>query len=313
MKMAYKRIDNDNDDDDNMSATDYLNVTWSELFYSIITAGRLNPLYSLNCPQYSIYEGMYKVFLLRAMLDVDDNDNIVQSNTYANLEPTEKGMASFYLGMMITALLTRRLLNFQFVTHLHFLEQIGVSIPRRTQYKPDFIAYDALLNQYAVLESKGRSNGMCNEALGKGKAQTQSILDINGVVPTFRYVCMTYFSERKLSTIFQDPKGADKKAFSIEFDRNYFFKMYYKSFFDFLKKTDSLYTKYISNEKYSIGIFEKLGIEIGLPYKIVEDYYLENLNSVVQLLLLKKRNCALRQVSSDYYIGPDFTYVSLKK
>lgn len=89
---------------------------------------------------------------------------------------------------------------------------------------------------------------MCNEALGKGKTQTQSILDINGVIPTFRYVCMTYFSERELSAIFQDPRGTDKKAFSIEFDKNHFFQMYYKSFFDFKKKTDSLYTKYISGE-----------------------------------------------------------------
>ena len=46
---------------------------------------------------------------------------------------------------------------------------------------------------------------------------------------------------------------------------------------------------------------------------MVKDYYLENLNSVVQSFLSKTRNYARRQVSSDYYIGPDFIYVSLKE
>lgn len=79
-----------------------------------------------------------------------------------------------------------------------------------------------------------------------------------------------------------------------------------------LKKRQILYIRNIFQAN-NIGIIEKLGVEIGLPHKMVKDYYLENLNSVVQSLLSKTRNYARRQVSSDYYIGPDFIYVSLKE
>ncbi len=238
-----------------------LSVTWAELVWGAVTYGKSSSCYHLKHPGHSRAEKKYRTYLLYTCLTQKDS-NLFKSGLYAEMDQTEKGAASYFLGMTLTKLFAGRLLGTPLLWHVSTSSQAISFIPGKS--RPDLIGCSSRLNEWIVAEAKGRSDGFDSSALSKAKAQSQMITTINGKAPKFRFGSESYFSPH-LCIELEDPP-AIKKAAPVEFKIAEAVGEYY-SILPILKERGS--KELIDGITYLTMHDEDVGVTIGLPADFV--------------------------------------------
>lgn len=165
-----------------------METSWNELMWAMVTVGKFNNTCRLigSIPAWG--EIIFKAALVLAALDVNAHNQLIKTRTYSSLDPSEKNVLSYYLGMMMIKLISSRLWRIYHLVHFDFVDwdvvkNYDTHTGEKSRKKPDLIGYNNIGSTYTIFEAKGRSDDKINEALHKGKEQTRVIDIINGQNP----------------------------------------------------------------------------------------------------------------------------------
>lgn len=125
-----------------------------------------------------------------------------RSNSYARLDPAEKGAVSFFLGQAQAKLFAHDFFRISRFVHLDFVLEHTGQLRNRT--RPDFLGLQGRNSAIAV-EAKGRSLGCEDRLVDKAKDQVRSLPNIKGYSPPVAYAHIAYFEGDMWSAYMVDP------------------------------------------------------------------------------------------------------------
>ena len=85
-----------------------LSTTWDELLWAAITIGRPSTYHVFRHGEASFHEAIFRLALIRMAVEQDTGGYLRRTDAFAALDPTEKGMVS-YFGMTVCKLFASRL------------------------------------------------------------------------------------------------------------------------------------------------------------------------------------------------------------
>lgn len=201
-----------------------------ELLHAVITCGMpVQRITAAFCSKKRL-ELIYKLFLVETALDTE-GDRLKKAKRIAYLDSSEKSVMSYYMGMFLTKLISKRMYDTDYLTHLNLIEKMdgdGFIDFFNSEWRPDMIGLQNAGNAWSVWEAKGGSNRR-EQALKKGSQQAAAIESINGVLPAPAAVCMTYYDHGFLCGVVREPEKEEaKKREKVRFEEEAFFRAYYK-------------------------------------------------------------------------------------
>ncbi|HHY28635.1 MAG TPA: hypothetical protein GX523_18205 [Desulfitobacterium dehalogenans] len=217
-----------------LSGWNTLTVSWGEFIWAAVTVGRNSMRDILIHGQYSIYEMVYRSFLIYANLQETLSGNIIKSSAYKSLDPSEKSAVSYFIGLTSTKLICEKLLGVPWLMHLDVYKNLHPKL-NNGKSRPDLVGLDQRGN-WIVAEAKGRTNEFEPDALSKAKKQTRNLRKVAGQFPNLRMAVESYFdqfnAENPLAIRIEDPEDFEPNAPDLEITLNKYFADYYKPFVD---------------------------------------------------------------------------------
>lgn len=287
-----------------------LDFTVQELMWSAITVGRANFIDVLSNGIYSEYEILYRASIVFANI-AQNGVTLVKSSAYENLDPSEKGAVSYFLGLTFTKLLSAKLLNIPWLLHIDvYREQFtrngqafGFGSSRS---RPDLIGLDNL-RRWIVIESKGRTNSMRGNVLEEAKNQTKKLRKIGTEDPELRVAVVTHFTNGQLIVDWSDPEGFNEDYFDIQTDTEEYLANYYKLIFNILSSKNNDTKEFNGFITYT---FDNINLTIGLDRKIFNAYKTLNLKTIVHINIFKPEQLSSIE-DQDFFVGIDGIVVGL--
>lgn len=130
-----------------------------------------------------------------------------RSDSYARLDPSEKGAVSFFLGQAQAKLFAHDFFGVDLFVHYDsYLAHHGGS--RRTT-RPDFIGFNGH-NVSIGVEAKGRSNRFEPGLIARAKHQVSSLPTVQGHPTSATYVHVAYFDGDEWCAYLEDPPRQDE-------------------------------------------------------------------------------------------------------
>jgi hypothetical protein len=181
-----------------------LSTSWDELLWAAITLGRPSTYHVFRYGQASFHEAIFRLALVRMAVEQDRNGYLRRTNAFAALDPTEKGMVSYFLGMTLCKVFASRLLVTPWLLHLDVFRSVlnPVTLGRS---RPDLVGEDANGNWYAF-ESKGRSSVPSQGDKAKAKAQAQRLVSVKGINCSLQIGSLAFFKSEMLEFYWRDPE-----------------------------------------------------------------------------------------------------------
>lgn len=287
-----------------------LDFTVQELMWSAITVGRANFIDVLSNGIYSEYEILYRASIVFANI-AQNGVTLVKSSAYENLDPSEKGAVSYFLGLTFTKLLSAKLLNIPWLLHIDvYREQFtrngqafGFGSSRS---RPDLIGLDNL-RRWIVIESKGRTNSMRGNVLEEAKNQTKKLRKIGTEDPELRVAVVTHFTNGQLIVDWSDPEGFNEDYFDIQTDTEEYLANYYKLIFNILSSKNNDTKEFNGFITYT---FDNINLTIGLDRKIFNAYKTLSLKTIVHINIFKSEQFSSIE-DQDFFVGIDGIVVGL--
>ena len=146
-------------------------------------------------------------------VEQDWNVYLRRTDAFAALDPTEKGMVSYFLGMTLCKLFASRLLLAPWLLHLDVFRSVlnPVTLGRS---RPDLVGEDISGNWHAF-ESKGRSSVPSSGDKAKAKAQAQRLVSVNGLNCSLQVGSFAFFRSDVLEFYWRDPEPNSKDAIHL--------------------------------------------------------------------------------------------------
>jgi hypothetical protein len=252
-------------------------VTSEELLEVIVTCGM--PAYYVKSSSSKInrYEEiLFKQYLIETALKTENDYLAINNEKLQYLDSSERGVISYYLGMFITKLISKKKFKQDYLVHLSILEKTNSVIytPNNTKVRPDFIGFSNTNSKYSVFESKARKNNV-KATLKKAVDQVLAVKYINGDKPENSVANMIFFNKEKLHAITVDPPPHDEITITV--DQSKFLKAYYQPIVELIRESGGIrcQNKLISSS-ISLGDFD---LSIEIPEIIYRKAVENNLNS----------------------------------
>jgi hypothetical protein len=244
-----------------------VDCAWSDILRAAISVGRRNARAVFAHGQYSVFEANYRAYMVKANLTEDQNQRLVRTEAYQELDPTEKGAVSYFLSMGLVKLLCEHFFGVKWLLHLdNFAGDIDPPLGRGS--RPDLIGRDAN-DDWVVVEVKGRSNEIRDTVLDDGKAQCTMITHIEQQVPALRIVAALGFEEHRVQTVIRDPEGDRDPRSELKIGRAKLLREYYTPIADAVRSEGRQDRQVIGNRTFIMARFEALDFELGLDDRIV--------------------------------------------
>ena len=251
--------------------THKISVDWVDLVWAAVTYGNGNASQLIAYKWHSIAELIVRAHSVYAYLR-DGSTGYEKSDLYSKLDATEKGAASYFLGMTMCKIFAAQKLNRPWLFHVSLASSNGASIvfSKMSKERPDLVGYTANSN-WIVAEAKGRSKKLSTKALVKAKNQSRMIKSVNGTLPLHRFGIQTYFDPH-LKVNVEDPP-ASREAYPVDIDLREALVNYYS-----LTSTLSRHgeRREIGGEQYLVSTDPRSGLSVGLPVKIATQPVLQS-------------------------------------
>lgn len=195
-----------------------------ELLHALLTCGM--PIQRLS----AFYEGKRKMDVLQKMFFVEtaleaSGEHLKKSIETMYLDSSEKSVISYYIGIIFTKLICKKVYGIEHLTMLNTIpNEAGYMDYFRGQWRPDLIGHKMAEDTWSVWEAKGGSNRR-EPALKMGCEQAGDIQKINGNPPEMAAVCMTYYDHGYLTAAMKKTVSTEGEVLSI--DKKNFFESYY--------------------------------------------------------------------------------------
>lgn len=187
-----------------------LTVSWSELIWAAVTVGRRHWSDVIRYGLYSALEIVYRAAMIQANIRASVQGELVKTDAYLRLDPSEKSAVSYFLGLTLTKVAAYRFFGVPWLLHLDvYADELG--LVKVGHFMPDLVGEDNL-GRWHVLEAKGRSHGLDNQVILRAKTQTAGLSRICGLEPYLRVASLAYFSGKTLCLHLEDPEEVDKHA-----------------------------------------------------------------------------------------------------
>jgi hypothetical protein len=255
-----------------LRGTNNITFGWIDLLWAAVSVGKLGYADLLGYGHFSIDEILFRCYLVDSHL-MQYGDRIYKSPLYESLDPTEKGAASYFIGMAISKLIGLYLFN---VPHLVHFEKIKTlyKVNNQGQSRPDLVGIDTIGN-WVIFEAKGRSRGFSRYALNQAKLQTGTIFKISGMTPTLKVATESYFMPY-LSVYVADPEIPNNEIINVEINETQLLQSYYSTLREAIRPSPR--EEFIQNRLYLFRDFESLGISIGMMQILIQQFDSNEMN-----------------------------------
>lgn len=190
-----------------------LNTSWNELLWAALTIGRPSTYHVLRHGPASFHEAIFRLALIRMAVEQDHKGFLRRTGAYAALDPTEKGMVSYFLGMTLCKLFAARLLRTPWLLHLDvFRNQLDPVILGRS--RPDLVGED-VTGKWHAFECKGRSSAPTSADKAKAKKQANRLLALGGTRTSLHIGTFSYFRRDVLEFYWRDPEPDEEDAINL--------------------------------------------------------------------------------------------------
>lgn len=235
-----------------------LNVSWQELVGAVVTVGRW-PTDLFAHGQFSFAEAVHRAFCLYAYLKTM-NGRLCHTATYESLDPSERGIVSYYLGMAAAKIFASRCLGVPWLMHL---SRYGAawSVTYTTDSRPDLFGFDTA-GRWTVAEAKGRAR-FRTALIGKMQNQKNAVGSINGVTPNFRIGTSTRFRRGDAELRVIDPP-ADDVPDGLYLDTGLWLRAYYAPLATLMEGDAQP-----SNDGFVYGSIPGVDVVVGLHEPVV--------------------------------------------
>ncbi|CAO4132614.1 hypothetical protein [Methylorubrum extorquens] len=193
-----------------------LPVTWNDIVWAALTIGRPSVHHVFEHGTSSLYEAMFRIGLVRMALEQSGPHatRLRRTRAFKDLDPTEKGAVSYFLGMAFCKVFASARLRTPWLLHLDaFKGRIALSSLGRS--RPDLIGQQTTTGNWLVFETKGRAGKPSSADRTKAKAQAQRVTSISGSTPALRVGTFAYFRNDALHFLWIDPPAAGGKGVEI--------------------------------------------------------------------------------------------------
>lgn len=190
-----------------------LSTSWDELLWAAITIGRPSTYHVFRYGQPSFHEAIFRLALVRMAVEQDWNRYLCRTDAFAALDPTEKGMVSYFLGMTLCKLFASRLLLTPWLLHLDVFRPVLNSVTLGRS-RPDLVGEDNRGNWHAF-ESKGRSSVPSSADKSKAKAQAQRLISVNGRNCSLQVGSFAFFRSNVLEFYWRDPEPDSRDTIEL--------------------------------------------------------------------------------------------------
>ncbi|SFQ96895.1 hypothetical protein [Desulfoscipio geothermicus] len=244
-----------------------LSCTWEEIIWAAITVGRKNWSHVIRFGEYSRFEILYRLSIVYANLQ-QENNSLIRSHAYINLDPSEKSAISYFLGLTSAKLFAAKLLNVFWLMHIEKYQNIHQMQFWNGRSRPDLFGPNNR-REWVVIEAKGRSNRFDSQTLEKAKYQVRMLRTIAGQFPVLRVALESHFRNSTFQVFWKDPEGFDENSFDLNIQLCNFIYDYYLPFIVLFNdnKVD-VNTINAYQRKYDVVNIYEADIKIGLDAKL---------------------------------------------
>lgn len=238
-------------------------VDWVDLVWAAVTYGKGNASQLIAFKWHSIAELIVRAHSVYAYLRAGAI-GYEKSDLYSKLDATEKGAASYFLGMTMCKIFADQKLNAPWLFHVSLASSNGASIvlSKMSKERPDLVGLTDK-SQWIVAEAKGRSKKFSSKALVKAKKQSTMVKSVNGIIPLYRFGIQSYF-EPHLKVEVEDPP-ASRESYPVEIDVQAALINYYSLASNLSRHGEK---KNIGGEEYLVSSDPRSGLSLGLPADI---------------------------------------------
>lgn len=294
-----------------------MKVTWEDLIWSAITVGRKNRAAVIQHDYYSLLEMIYRSTMIGANLRSSNKDELIKTDAYKSLDPSEKSAISYFLGLSFAKLAAEKLLGIPWLIHLDCFSDL--SIDPKDNRRPDLIGMD-YQGRWGVFEAKGRTNSIEKKLIQKAKKQTQMVRKIDGSNPWVRIASISYFFYHKLKLHLEDPDETHSDAidFEIPGGEDQFLKYYYQPFISLVENSQSSQEE-VADRTINVVELIEIDLAVGLDAQVQE--ILTSVNSIRPRLSNHLEGTTQRRSGNDDavlpvedtapFLGPDGILVRL--
>jgi hypothetical protein len=248
-----------------------LAITWPELVWAAISVGRAELLHLMRFGPFSTFEIVYRAALVFANLKERPDGNIIRSEAYDGLDPSEKGAVSYFLGLTIAKLVADRLLSVPWLMHLDVYRHELQPVLQSGETRPDLVG-QTIGGQWVAIESKGRTNGRDTRALERAKEQVEALVSVGGVAPALRIALQTHFESGVLNCTLDDPEETkSKRRLDIPLSRPKLFEGYYRPFREWLKEAPDTRRQTFRARRFRVADFRDVDLSVGLDEGLLND------------------------------------------
>ncbi|MCG7465525.1 hypothetical protein J8246_10830 [Corynebacterium tuberculostearicum] len=207
-----------------------------------------------------------------------------QSDSYKHLDPSEKSGVSYYLGMVLSAIMAKKLWNTPHLVHVDAVLKIRGHKIGNVQ-RPDLVGYrqGAKANSLGrlLVEAKGRTNGFDKSPVTKAKNQLRNappeVLQLVGSNAR-RIASLSYFENGHWRGYMVDPPGAGgEHPYSDEKFQTLVDTAYCWPFMEIIKAFPGDRSQ--TSEKHTVWMPE-MNMKISMPSLIFERF--EELSSLAE-------------------------------
>lgn len=236
-----------------------LHSTWDDMLWATMTVGKARRDV-LRHGRFSTADLVHRVACMHAFFDIRGG-RMVRSEAFKTLDPSEKAIASFYLGMAMAKVYADRVLGIPWLMHISRYESAWSVKYGASTKRPDLFGCNAA-GDWAVAEAKGRDR-VTQALVAKMQAQKSSVATINGAAPAHRYGAATRFPEGRLALRIVDPP-ARRDAQEVPIDPAAWLIDYYAPIVDLIAEGDRQV-----EGRYIIGFIPTSDVEVGVSEEVV--------------------------------------------
>lgn len=180
-----------------------------------------------------------------AFLEID-NQNLILSPEFKDLDGTEKGVVSYWFGMAFAKLVADAELRVPWLEHVDEKWKSGkLVLSTASKERGDLAGMDRR-GKWHVVEAKGRSHTCTAKLIKDAKQQASNVKMIENQIPETRSVVAVSLGKQPISVIFTDPPSNEDFDGEIwKVSREDFFEKYYRNIIEYLKSQN--------HEKVNLG------------------------------------------------------------